>query len=46
MEILSCKRWAFIDDFYVDIYDKLVYNDYKNEFEVGQIVKNTKPNDS
>lgn len=40
------KKDDIFDDFYVDIYDKLVYNDYKNEFEVGQIVKNTKPNEN
>ena len=31
------------DDFYSKIYDKLVYDDNKNIFEVKEIVKNTKP---
>lgn len=39
------KQDDLFDDFYVNIYDKLVYNEYKNEFEVGEIVKNTKPNE-
>ena len=31
------------DDFYADIYDYLVYNDIKNEYEVGEIVNKTTP---
>jgi SAM-dependent methyltransferase len=31
------------DDFYVNIYDQLVYSDVKNEYEIKQIVNNTKP---
>jgi SAM-dependent methyltransferase len=31
------------DDFYADIYDLLVYSNIKNDYEIGQIVKNTKP---
>jgi len=31
------------DDFYAEIYDYLVYNDVKNEYEVGQIVNSTSP---
>ncbi len=31
------------DDFYADIYDYLVYNDVKNEYEVGQIINSTSP---
>lgn len=31
------------DDFYVDIYDQLVFNDVKTTFEINQIVKNTNP---
>jgi SAM-dependent methyltransferase len=33
------------DDFYVSIYDDLVFNKRKNDYEVGQIIKLTKPND-
>ena len=31
------------DNFYVNIYDDLVFNQLKNEYEVGQIMKATKP---
>ena len=31
------------DKFYVDFYDMLVFNDYKNEYEIGKIMKITKP---
>ena len=31
------------DDFYADIYDYLVYNDIKNQYEVGEIVNKTSP---
>lgn len=31
------------DDFYVNIYDDLVFNQQKNEYEVGEIMKITKP---
>jgi len=40
------KRDDLFDDFYVNIYDKLVHNDYKNEYEVGQIVKNARPSEN
>ena len=33
------------DDFYVNIYDQLLYNDVKNEYEIKQIVNNTKPDE-
>ncbi len=33
------------DDFYVNIYDQLVYNDVKNDYEIKQIVNNTKPDE-
>jgi SAM-dependent methyltransferase len=36
---------SLYDDFYSNIYDYLVYNNLKNEYEVGTIVNNTKPND-
>ena len=32
------------DDFYADIYDYLVFNPMKNEFEVSEILKSTSPN--
>lgn len=31
------------DDFYVTIYDDLVYNKVKNEYEIGEIINHTKP---
>ena len=31
------------DDFYTTIYDDLVYSSIKNDFEVGEIIRNTKP---
>jgi SAM-dependent methyltransferase len=33
------------DDFYVNIYDQLVYSNVKNEYEIKQIVNNTKPDE-
>ena len=33
------------DDFYVNIYDQLVYSDVKNDYEIKQIVNNTKPDE-
>lgn len=32
------------DNFYANIYDSLVFNQLKNEYEVGEIVNTTKPN--
>ena len=34
------------DDFYADIYDHLVFNTLKDDYEVGQIVNKTSPNTS
>ena len=31
------------DDFYVNIYDSLVFNKLKNDYEVGEIINSTKP---
>ena len=31
------------DDFYSDIYDQLVFNNLKDDYEIGQIVNSTKP---
>jgi len=31
------------DDFYANLYDYLVYNNVKNEYEIGQIINQTKP---
>ena len=33
------------DDFYVSIYDHLVFNSMKNEYEISEIVNNTEPNE-
>jgi len=32
------------DDFYADVYDYLVFNGVKNDYEVGQIINTTEPN--
>jgi len=37
------NRSKMYDKFYVNIYDQLLYSDVKNEFEIEQIVNNTKP---
>lgn len=34
------------DDFYAEIYDYLVYNNYKDEYEVGEIINKTTPTSS
>ena len=34
------------DDFYANVYDFLVYNDYKDEYEVGEIINKTTPTNS
>ena len=44
MEKVSIKEGPEVyDDFYVNIYDELVYNQLKNDYEVGEIMKITKP---
>lgn len=35
---------AIYDDFYADIYDYLVFNGIKNDFEVGTIINSAEPN--
>jgi len=34
------------DDFYANIYDYLVYNSIKNDYEVGSIINSAEPNDT
>jgi SAM-dependent methyltransferase len=36
---------AIYDDFYVNIYDYLVFNQIKNDYEIGTIINNSKPNE-
>jgi SAM-dependent methyltransferase len=36
---------AIYDDFYADIYDYLVFNQLKNDYEVGTIINNISPNE-
>jgi len=31
------------DDFYAGVYDHLVYNQYKNDYEIGMVINNTGP---
>lgn len=33
------------DNFYASVYDSLVFNDVKNNYEIGEIVNNTSPTD-
>ena len=33
------------DEFYANVYDELVFNKIKNDYEIGHIVEATKPND-
>jgi SAM-dependent methyltransferase len=37
---------ATYDDFYADIYDYLVFNQIKNDYEVGTIINSSSPNDT
>lgn len=37
------KNNEIYDDFYVNVYDDLVYSDVKNNYEIGIIVNKTKP---
>lgn len=34
---------AVFDKFYVNLYDKLTFNSIKNDYEIGEIINNTKP---
>jgi len=34
------------DDFYSSVYDYLVYNNLKNDYEIGSIINSTSPNDT
>ena len=34
------------DDFYAEVYDHLVYNNYKDDYEVGEIINKTTPSSS
>jgi SAM-dependent methyltransferase len=34
------------DDFYASVYDYLVFNNMKNEYEVGRIINSTQPNET
>jgi len=45
-KIIYKEDQAVYDDFYVDIYDYLVYNSVKNDYEVGQIINSTSLEDS
>lgn len=37
------KNNSIYDDFYVNIYDELLYSNVKNEYEIGEIINKTKP---
>jgi SAM-dependent methyltransferase len=38
------KENEIYDEFYADVYDYLVFNNVKNNYEVGQIINSTEPN--
>lgn len=40
------KGNAVYDDFYADIYDHLVFNSVKNDYEVGTIINSSKPTET
>lgn len=42
-EFLFKEGGGVYDDFYANIYDQLVFNQAKDNYEIGQIVNNTKP---
>lgn len=43
----TSEKFTFVEDiydpFYSEIYDSLVFNGFKNEYEVGQIINSTSP---
>jgi SAM-dependent methyltransferase len=45
-KILYKEGESVYDDFYANIYDYLVYNNIKNDYEVGKIINSTAPNES
>jgi len=45
-EFIVKKGSEIYDDFYVKIYDDLVYNQIKNDFEIGTIIETTKPDEA
>jgi len=45
-EFIVKKGSEIYDDFYVKIYDDLVYNQIKNDFEIGTIVETTQPDEA
>lgn len=41
---LKLKKGPMLyDDFYASVYDELVFNKIKNDYEIGQIIETTKP---
>lgn len=44
-KFLFKKGTAVYDDFYAEVYDYLVFNTVKNDYEVGTIFNNTLPNE-
>lgn len=45
-KILYKEGIAMYDDFYADIYDYLVYNSIKNDYEVGMIINSSSPSET
>jgi SAM-dependent methyltransferase len=44
-QFLFKQGTAVYDDFYADIYDHLVFNQFKNDYEIGVIINNSTPNE-
>ena len=42
-EFITKKGPMIYDDFYANVYDDLVFNQIKNDYEVGEIVNKTTP---
>ena len=42
-EFLLKEGPEIYDDFYSEIYDDLIYDNVKNEYEVGEIINTTRP---
>ena len=45
-EFITKKGPMIYDDFYTNVYDDLVFNQIKNDYEVGEIINKTTPESS
>ena len=44
--LLRTNSVSIYDQFYSEVYDHLVFSDIKDEFEFGELLRNTKPNET